>query len=391
MTDESPLRLNLGGGDTEVEGFTNVDRTLGREAYPLDYGEETVAEIRASHLLEHFPHGKVQEVLKHWVSRLRPGGLLRIAVPDFRWICENYLAHKPVNVQGYTMGGQCNDSDYHHAVFDEDLLKELMINVGLERIGRWKTEAQDAARLPVSLNLQGYKPSRGTNPTNNVRAILSCPRFGPTIHQRCTHKAFGRACIPYSVANGAYWHQVLSGLLEDAIEGNAEFVITVDYDSIFDHEDVLELCRLIRADTAADAICPLQSKRGGKSALLGMTDRYGMPRTKVYAAEFDQNLTKIARGHFGLTIFRVSSLSNHPRPWMVPKPSADGLWDDGKVDADIDFWDRWEKGGKTLLLANHVVIGHMEEVVSWPSRELVPVYQDIKDYDVHGIPAEVKR
>lgn len=391
MTTEVPLRLNLGGGDTEVEGFTNVDRKDGKETYPLDYGEETVAEIRASHLLEHFPHGQVDEVLKHWMSRLQPGGLMRLAVPDFRWIAEHYLAREPINAQGYTMGGQCHENDFHRAIFDEDLLKEKMINAGLERIGRWKTEAQDAARLPVSLNLQGYKPSRGTNPTDNVRAILSCPRFGPTIHQRCTAKAFGRARIPYCVGSGAYWHQVLSMLLEDAIEGKAEFVITVDYDSIFDHEDVIELCRLIRADTAADAICPLQSKRGGQHTLIGMVDKFGMPRTKVYAADFDQNLTKIARGHFGLTIFRVSSLANHPRPWMVPKPSADGRWDEGKVDADIDFWHRWEKGGKTLYLANHVVIGHMEEVVSWPSRELVPVYQNITDYDHNGIPAEVKR
>lgn len=391
MTTELPLRLNLGGGDIEVEGFTNVDRKDGKEAYPLDYGEETVAEIRASHLLEHFPYGQVQEVLKQWVSRLRPGGLIRLAVPDFRWIAERYLAHEPINVQGYTMGGQGHANDFHCTVFDEELLKELMVNVGLERIGRWKTEAQDCARLPVSLNLQGYKPSRGMKPTDNVRAILSCPRFGPTIHQRCTHKAFGRARIPYSVANGAYWHQVLSMLLEDALEGNAEFIITVDYDSIFDHEDVIELCRLIRADTTADAICPLQSRRGGKHALLGMVDRYGIPRTKIYTAEFDKNLTQIARGHFGLTIFRASALSDHPRPWMVPQPDADGRWSEGKVDADIDFWRRWKKNGKTLYLANHVVIGHMEEVISWPSRELVPVYQDIADYDTNGIPAEVKR
>jgi len=333
----------------------------------------------------------VQEVLKQWVSCLQPGGLLRIAVPDFRWIADNYLARTPINTQGYVMGGQVDENDYHRAVFDEELVKELMINVGLERIGYWKTEAQDAARLPVSLNLQGFKPSRGTNPTDNVRAILSAPRFGPTLHQRCTAKAFGRARVPYSIGNGAYWHQVLSELLEDAIKGNAEFVITVDYDSIFDHEDVIELCRLIRADTKADAICPLQSKRGGDNALIGMVDRDGFPRTKVYTAEFEQNLTAIHRGHFGLTIFRVASLRNHPRPWMIPKPDDNGRWGIGKVDADIDFWNRWNTGGKTLYLANHVVIGHLEEVISWPSRELVSVHQNIADYDRNGIPAEVKR
>ncbi len=45
------LRLNLRSKDTEIEGYINVDKTLGMEAFPLDYPDGSCAEIRASHIL----------------------------------------------------------------------------------------------------------------------------------------------------------------------------------------------------------------------------------------------------------------------------------------------------------------------------------------------------
>lgn len=389
-----PVRLNLGAGERPVKGFVSVDRKGGQEVYPLDYAEGSVDEIRASHVLEHFPYGKVPEVLKHWVSRLKPGGLLRVAVPNFKWIAERYLKGEPIPSQGYTMGGQTDDDDFHKALFDTEALTEAMINVNLERIGPWVSEIEDCARLPVSLNLQGFKPTSPHPIAEKVGAVLSCPRFGPTLHMRCTFNALGRARIPCSVTQGAYWHQVLSEVMETALtKDHIDFIIALDYDTVFDYQDVLELWRLIRAHEGADAVCALQTKRGGKSVLVGMTDKDDVPRTRVYRAEFQQNLTQIERGHFGLTIFRAESLRTHARPWMVPTPGTDGRWlqESGKVDADIDFWRRWREAGKTLYLANRVVVGHLEEVVSWPGLDLKPVHQGVAEYADHGIPADVKR
>lgn len=76
---------------------------------------------------------------------------------------------------------------------------------------------------------------------------------------------------------------------------------------------------------------------------------------------------------------------------MVPRPDSDGRWSDNKVDADIDFWFRWRDAGKTLYLANKVVVGHLEEVVSWPSRDFTPIHQSWNEYVEHGKPLEVAR
>lgn len=390
--DERSVRLNVGGGDTQIDGFINIDRKCGVEAYPLPYGENSVDEIRASHVLEHFGHRKVAKVLANWVACLKPGGLLRIAVPDFRWISENYAAGEPCNVQGYTMGGQVDENDCHHSLFDREALTEMMINAKLERIGRWKSEIEDAARLPVSLNLQGYKPFPGTEFAEHTVAVLSCPRFGPTLHARSAFNSLSRAHIPYSLMMGAYWWQVLSELMEKAIaKPETEFIFTADYDSIFGHQDVMELYRLIRAHSDADAVAPLQMKRGGESPLIGMDDTDGVGRCKVYRAELARNLTRINRAHFGLTIFRASTLREHERPWMTPVVGDNGRWDDSKVDCDINFWHRWQEAGRTVFLAPKVCIGHFEEVVSWPTSELTAHYQTTKDFIENGPPAEAAR
>ena len=75
-----PVRLNLGAGDVQLDGYTNIDIKRGQQAYPLDVPDESVDEIRASHLLEHFGHNETVPVLKQWASKLRPGGILVVKI-----------------------------------------------------------------------------------------------------------------------------------------------------------------------------------------------------------------------------------------------------------------------------------------------------------------------
>jgi Methyltransferase domain len=397
-----PLRLNLGAGGHPLEGYANLDRKTGQEVYPLDgIADGSVEEIRASHVLEHFSHREVGEVLKHWAAKLAPGGLLKIAVPDFEYCAREYLAGKPIPVQSYVMGDH-RDGDYRHgAIFDREALAEALADAGLERIGPWASDAADCSSLPVSLNLMAYKPVGGTDCQSvlrGVQAVLSAPRFGPVMHFRLAAKGlFG---IPYQVGQGAYWHQVLTELLETAIgyhdaepeiTNGCELVLTLDYDTVFSPADVRELVRLARCFPEAHAICALQEKRYAKQALFGMTDKSGQPRTQVPRSEFNRHLTPIRTGHFGLTLLRASCLRQLPRPWFRDTPDKDGGWGNGKKDADIAFWDSWHAAGFSLHLANRVVVGHLQEVIVWPGKELEPVYQTVAKYEDEGVPTGVRR
>lgn len=390
--DAPPGKVNLGAGHRPLPGFTNLDGATGDTIYPLTVPDNSQEEIRASHVLEHFSHTQVTEILKHWVQKLRPGGCLKIAVPDFEWIAKQYLDGQPIPVQSYVMGGHQDNRDHHGCIFDRESLTEAMLEAGLERIGSWRTEVSDCASLPVSLNLQGSRPTSPEQQVRGVYAILSAPRFGPTMHAHCATAALGQLRIPYKMGTGAYWHQVLSELAEQAIaSSDCRYLLTLDYDTVFSRHEVLELYRLMEAAPAVDALCPVQQKRNSDYPLFGAVDRNGNPRSTITDVELDRNLLPITTGHFGLTLIRASSLRKLPRPWMVPAPGPDGRWQNGRTDADIAFWKHWRQSGLSLYLAPRVPIGHLQEAVIWPGEDLKPVYQLPGDYEQHGIPAGVRR
>ena len=392
-TTVEPLRLNLGAGRVDLPGFTNVDRKTGNEVYPLSLPNESVEEIVASHVLEHFSHREIRAVLTDWVRVLKPGGKIRIAVPDTEEVARLYLAGAPVNIQGYLMGGHNDADDFHRCLFDKESLVEEMMSVGLERIGPWDAPASGCAAGPHSLNLQGFKPSGPEQKLSGVRAVMSVPRFGPLMHPRCAERAFFQLGIEARSTSSCYWAQQISNLMEDAIaRPDCEFVLTMDFDTVFCAADVLELYRLLKAAPAVDAVFPMQSKRGCEEVLFSIAGKTpGTCRTNIASADLCRNLLPANSGHFGLTLFRADSLRKFPRPWMVPEANSAGLWRDGHRDADIDFWKRFRAANFQAALAPKVVVGHLEEVVKWPGVDLKPVFQTTADYEETGIPAEVAR
>jgi len=222
-------------------------------------------------------------------------------------------------------------------------------------------------------------------------ACVSAPRFGPMLHMRDSFVAFAKAGIPYQCGQGAYWHQVLSEMMEGMIESGAEYILTADYDTLFKASDVVELYRLMHVYPEFDAIVPMQMKRGSDFALFSMRDADGKPRQYVRAEEFNRNVTPIDSGHFGLTMFRASSLAKLPRPWFIGEPDPDGRWGLKKVDPDIKFWIGWREAGMSVGVANKVIVGHFDNVVKWPGQNNEPVYQTLNDYSENGIPPEVMR
>ena len=134
-------------------------------------------------------------------------------------------------------------------------------------------------------------------------------------------------------------------------------------------------------------------KRGCEQVLFSVEAHNGEERRTVPPGYFDRNLTRVYSGHFGLTLLNADALRAFPRPWMTPKPNADGRWaeGDGRRDADIDFWENWQRAGNHVYIANRVVVGHMEEAITWPSKQFTKVYQTLEEYQAQGAPLEVLR
>lgn len=408
MTNEQrqePIRLNLGAGALKIEGWTAIDRSLGTEAYPLtDYADDSVEEIRASHILEHFPAAQAQAVVDEWARALRPGGRLRIAVPGFENIMELYKQQDP-RVGQFLMGGQVDDNDYHKSAWNEGTLRTIMENAGLCDIKAWKCgpddDIVDCASLPVSMNLEGLKRldgKKGVSPATangrpelpfKVVAAMSMPRLCFTDN---FHSAFG-ALAPLGISinkhGGAYWEQAIDRSFTQCLKDGADVVLALDYDTIFTSREVMQLIDLMHKNPDVDAIVPLQQHRTLGHPLLTIRGKDGQFVKEVPVDTFMGDLSPISSGHFGLTLIRASALRALPRPWFQSAPAPDGTWGEGRMDADIYFWRQMEKLGLKACLAPRVVIGHAELVVMWPNESLGTELQYMGDYNENGRPGNV--
>lgn len=154
------MKLNLASHGDHQEGYTSVDfddETADIRADVSDMHmieDESVEEILAFHILEHFragnkyePHlsnplnpNTVMDALAEWRRVLKPDGILYIKVPDIDKIF--WLRH---NCQHWALGDGGNPpfraySDWicsngqHQCVFDKDTMREVLKLAGFRDV-----------------------------------------------------------------------------------------------------------------------------------------------------------------------------------------------------------------------------------------------------------------
>jgi predicted SAM-dependent methyltransferase len=91
--------LNLGCGDRCHPGWVNVDLQprqrgtvrLDVSAAPLPYVDGSFAVVYHSHLLEHVPPARLDVFLGECWRVLKPGGIVRVVVPDLEQLADLYV------------------------------------------------------------------------------------------------------------------------------------------------------------------------------------------------------------------------------------------------------------------------------------------------------------
>ncbi|GBG13301.1 carboxymethylenebutenolidase [Novimethylophilus kurashikiensis] len=179
-----PYRLHLGCGNIKLEGFCNVDALATIAVDVIDdirelrrFPNNSVSEIYACHVLEHFGHDEVQPILKRWFEILEPGGILRISVPDIDRIVTIYkenLTHFHTKGHspwiGLIYGGQSTPYDFHKTGYNACWLSYLLEQCGYADCQEYPHEphfvpgAVDASQAKepfgvfFSLNMMARKP-----------------------------------------------------------------------------------------------------------------------------------------------------------------------------------------------------------------------------------------
>ncbi len=133
------LRLNLGCGHLPLPDYFNID---GREMPGVDmiadvrslpFHPGTVAEIYAAHLVEHFTAAELKAtVIAGWHRILKPGGVLRIVVPDAEGMIQAFSRGEfPFeSLREVTFGSQDYPGNFHYTMFSRESLRELLQSFG---------------------------------------------------------------------------------------------------------------------------------------------------------------------------------------------------------------------------------------------------------------------
>ena len=183
--------LEIGPGAKRIKGFEtlnviggfNVDYVYDASK-PLPFEDNVFDLIYASHILEHIPWYKTEQVLKEWVRTLKPGGSLEIWVPDGYKICKGIVRAEEKNInisykdgwykfnsdkdpyvwgngRIFTYGdgnGKINHPNWHRALFTPKYLKKLMEKSGLINVRTMSSrEVRGYNHGWINLGIRGTK------------------------------------------------------------------------------------------------------------------------------------------------------------------------------------------------------------------------------------------
>ena len=129
-------KINLGCGWRDfgkdwihIDGG-NYPHLDSKDIINLPYENNSIDLIYSSHVIEYFNRDEVKDVLKKWYSKLKKGGVLRLAVPNFEVISKLYL-EKNIPLKNfigplYVRMEMGDKTIYHKTTYDFTELKSIL-------------------------------------------------------------------------------------------------------------------------------------------------------------------------------------------------------------------------------------------------------------------------
>lgn len=137
-------KVNLGCGRDHLDGYLNIDiiepADVIMDIRNLDFEDNSLEEVRSSHVLEHISMHETIKVLKEMYRVLRYEGLVHIEVPDLEYCLTEWLKTKDENPNKWNFylmrifGSQLTEFEYHKTGFTESRIIELLESVGFKNI-----------------------------------------------------------------------------------------------------------------------------------------------------------------------------------------------------------------------------------------------------------------
>lgn len=147
------------------------------DIYLSSFDDESFKLIYASHFLEYFNSSEAAELLARWWNKLEYGGILRLAVPDFRVMASLYESQvfdlKHFIGPLYGRIGVDGKNIYHKMIYDENTLTLVLYEAGFRTVRRWDWRTTEHSHIDDCS--QAYLPAmlkeNGTLISLNMEAV----------------------------------------------------------------------------------------------------------------------------------------------------------------------------------------------------------------------------
>ena len=148
ITNTGILKLHLGCGTNKLAGWINIDSVAGCRpdlvhdiTQPLPYPDQSVDEILAEDLLEHFDKYMRCVVFGEWARVLKVGGTITVQVPNFKKILFRYFKFGFDNFVDFIFGENMWRSEIyighfgnHKWGYSENSLKDFVSQFGIDPV-----------------------------------------------------------------------------------------------------------------------------------------------------------------------------------------------------------------------------------------------------------------
>jgi predicted SAM-dependent methyltransferase len=162
------IKLHIGCGKRDFgPGWYNVDGQKFPHVHSndvwLSWQETNSADlIYASHFLEYYDREKAKMMLEEWHRVLKPGGIIRLAVPDFEVLARLYVTDPqkfPLDSLIGPLYGRMfmnNIPIFHRTCYDFVSIGELLISAGFKNVQRYDWRQTEHAEFDD--HSQSYLP-----------------------------------------------------------------------------------------------------------------------------------------------------------------------------------------------------------------------------------------
>lgn len=140
------MKINLGCGDEILQGYINFDfrktnpEVVVGDVRNLPFQDGYFDEIFAKDIYEHVSFLESENLIKHWVSKLKSGGKLVIVTTSLLDILEGFnsaIENQDTKlVKHYIIklfGGQWYEGNFHYTVGYYPLISEMLVNSGIDK------------------------------------------------------------------------------------------------------------------------------------------------------------------------------------------------------------------------------------------------------------------